>query len=94
VDFRDLPPFASEVRPSEDGTVEVTATENGQVQAGVFWFELHLDDEITLSSGPGGELSHWSQAIQFFDCDHGVEKGDTVLVRVRHTDPRIFFSLD
>ncbi len=94
VDFRDLPPFASEARPGEDGTVEVTVTENGQVQAVAFWFELHLDDEITLSSGPGGELSHWGQAIQFFDCDHGVEKGDTVLVRVRHTDPRIFFSLD
>jgi hypothetical protein len=94
VDFCDLPPFASELRPGEAGTVEVTATEKGKVQAVVFWFDLHLDDEITLSSGPGGELSHWGQAIQFLDCDHVVTNGDKVNVRVRHTDPRIFFSLD
>jgi len=94
VDFRDLPPFASDVRPGEAGTVEVTATENGKIQAVVFWFDLHLDDEITLSSGPGGELSHWGQAIQFLDHDHGVTKEDRVTVRVRYTDPRIFFSLD
>lgn len=71
IDFRDPPDWS---RPQAmDWTA--TASAAGAVQAVVLWFELWLDDEIMLSSGPGGALRHWGQAACWLPADRPVQPG-------------------
>ena len=72
-------------------TVPITAT--GEAYAVVFWFDLHLDEAITVSSGPDGSLSHWDQAVQFMDQSRMVAAGDILPLNMGHTDTRFYFSL-
>ena len=43
--------------------IDIPSTEAGQVDAIVAWFDLHLDEEITLSTGPEDESLCWEQAV-------------------------------
>jgi len=86
-DFRRPPP------PERRRALEVTASAVGEAHAVAYWFELHLDDETTLSTAPGGDLDHWQQAVQFFDQGRNVVPGDLVPLVVGHSNARIFFEL-
>lgn len=84
-DFRHLP----------EGTVvrsrifEITA--DGTAQAVAFWFDLHLDEEITLSTRPDA-TGHWRQAIAFLERDHRVRRNQNIELVVGHTDSNFFFQ--
>lgn len=91
-DFRDPPSTASSSDPHM-APLQITATADGAVDAVAFWFDLALDDEITVSSRPGGELVHWGQAVQFFDDTLMVKKGGTVDLMLVHSDTEICFML-
>ena len=91
-DFRDPPPAAPRSHPHEI-MLDAEAIADGMVHAIAFWFDLHLDDEITLSTRPGGDLSHWNQAVQFFDDDMAVKPGQTVPVKMCYSDLGIRFAL-
>jgi len=84
-DFRRLP---AEER-SQPVTVRVTA--DGAAQAVAFWFDLQLDDAITLSTAPGGDSTHWRQALTFFERDRPLRRGETLQLTVGHTDSHFFF---
>jgi Tfp pilus assembly protein PilF/SAM-dependent methyltransferase len=71
-------------------TIPITAT--GEAYAVVFWFDLHMDDEISISSGPQGTLSHWAQAVQFMDQGRMVTAGEDLDLTMGHTDTRLYFS--
>jgi len=86
-DFRDPPP------PVRSRTIEVPATAAGEVHAVAFWFELQLDDAVSLSTAPGRELDHWRQAVQFFDQGRSAMPGEQLTLTVGHTDTRIYFEL-
>lgn len=91
-DFSNLPPFASAEKPNRtDLTMQVI--QSGELQGIAFWFQLHLDDEITLSSGPGGEMVHWGQAIHFFDHPRPVIKGELVHVQALQSEVLLTFQL-
>jgi tetratricopeptide (TPR) repeat protein len=84
-DFRGL--------PTEERTqsIRIEAIADGTAQAVAFWFDLQLDDVITLSTAPGGDSKHWRQALTFFDRDRPVRRGDTLQLTVGHTDSHFFF---
>jgi tetratricopeptide (TPR) repeat protein len=84
-DFRRLP--AEEAARS----VGLQATADGTVHAVAFWFDLHLNDAITLSTAPGSDSKHWRQAIAFLDRDQAVCRGEMLRLTVGHTDSHFFF---
>ena len=91
-DFRKLPAASTEEDPHRlIKTCEINR--KGTVQGVAFWFELDLDENIHVSSGPDGSLRHWNQALQFFDEDRDVRKKDTVELQVFHSDLRIWFTI-
>lgn len=65
---------------------------SGTAQAVVFWFDLWLDTEIMLSTGPGGALRHWGQAICWLPEDRRVQPGETLAFRVTLADTYIDFG--
>jgi len=84
-DFRRLP---AEERSQ---SVTVRATADGAAQAVAFWFDLQLDDAISLSTAPGGDSTHWRQALTFFERDRPLRRGETLQLTVGHTDSHFFF---
>ena len=67
------------------------ATADGIVHGVAFWFDLQLDDAISLSTAPDGDSKHWRQALTFLDRDHRVRRGETLELTVGHTDSHFFF---
>lgn len=72
--------------------VEFKVTREGKVQAVAFWFELHLDDTLTLSSGLGGRLKHWGQAVCFMKEEIPVTSGDQVPMVAKFLDLNMWFE--
>ncbi len=89
-DFRNLPRPASESNAHRIA-LEEPAIADGVVHAVAFWFDLYLDDDIRISAGPN-ELTHWSQAVQFFDRDMRVKEGEEIRFTMCHSDTRIWFN--
>lgn len=85
VDFKALPIAAPSERP-EVWETEFVAKKSGTAHALVFWFDLWLDEEVMVSSRPGGEVKHWNQAAWFFPEDVHLEMGETIKVKVIRTD--------
>ena len=84
-DFRQLPESAASHRQA------LEIVEDGTAQAIAFWFDLKLDEEITLSTRPGA-ASHWRQAVVVFDRDRPVRRGEHVDLLVGHTDSGFRFD--
>lgn len=68
-------------------------TTAGVAQALVFWFDLWLDDEIMLSTGPGGAMRHWGQAACWLHEDRAVKPGGSLGFTVTLADTYIDFAL-
>lgn len=77
----------------EVDTLEIEAIKDGQIQAIAFWFDLHMDEEDTYSSGPGGELDHWLQAVYFFETPRNVSKGEKTSLKALYSDWMVRFRL-
>jgi len=84
-DFRRLP------REDASRLVAPRVIADGTVHAVAFWFDLHLDATITLSTAPGGGSKHWRQAVAFLDQDHPVRTGEALRLTVGHTDSHFYF---
>lgn len=92
IDFYQLPPAYQDEQPLETRH-EFTIQQDGCLQALVFWFDLKVDDDITVSSRPEGELEHWGQALFCFPQHPDVKIGDKVMVRMLQTDMTVRFRL-
>ncbi len=93
LDFLSLPP-----RPHPDHPhrrqVQIQGITTGEIHALVVWFHLHLDDDITLSTGPGGELRHWRQVSRFFEEEDLIIAPDQpVGLQVEQNDRRFYYNL-
>jgi tetratricopeptide (TPR) repeat protein len=79
--------------PKEDAArlVAPQAIADGIAHAVAFWFDLHLDEAITLSTAPGGDSRHWRQAVTFLDQDRPLQRGETLRLTVGHTDSHFYF---
>lgn len=91
INFYQLPPAASPESPNTTA-ITVTAKESGIIHAVAFWFDLHLDEKLSLSSGPSGEMVHWGQAVYCFPEPRSVEAGETVTLSVEQSEMKIIFS--
>jgi len=77
----------------EVDSIQVEIRQEGQVQAVAFWFDLHMDEDDSYSTGPGGELDHWLQAVYFFEQPKDVSKGDQVAIKALYSDWMVRFRL-
>lgn len=85
IDFYNLPPSTS---PENANTqiIEIDIIEDGRLDSLAFWFDLQLDHELSLSSGPEGEMFHWGQAEFTFSEPKEVKKGDLVRLEVHQSE--------
>ncbi|PFX28724.1 putative protein arginine N-methyltransferase 9 [Stylophora pistillata] len=58
-----------------DLKIEITATHHGQADAVAVWFDLLLDEDITLSTGPKDDSLCWEQAIFPIFASYGDSSG-------------------
>lgn len=91
-DFRNVPSPASESDPHRV-FLETRAIVDGNVHAIAFWFDLYLDDDTVLHTGPDRELNCWGQAVQFFSRDTLVKAGERIALTMCHSDMRIWFAV-
>lgn len=54
----------------QEGALRLEVVEEGELNAVVFWFDLHLDEEATITTAPfgfgnGGEL--WAESVRQLD---------------------------
>jgi len=69
---------------AEERTLRFEANTGGVLHGAVVWMDLELDDEITLSSTPGGEWSHWLPAYYLTERPRRVEAGEEITVIAGH----------
>ena len=85
--------FAFDFRQGSPGerTLElnVPVTEVGRFDAVAFWFSLHLNETISLDTGPFEQDSHWDQAVVVPAKAQSVQRLDTVHLLARHDDTSI-----
>ncbi len=74
--------FQKEVPTSMQKDIKVKVGRNGLCHGVLFWFELHFDSETTLSTLNDSPSNHWKQALQFFDDNFMIKKGDEVTLGV------------
>lgn len=92
IDFYNLPPIAAFDNPNlHPLNIEIKA--DGELHGIVFWFNLHLDEQLSLSSGPDGEMIHWGQAVCCFEEPKKVKVGDIVSLQAEQSEMKIVFKL-
>ncbi len=72
--------------------IPVPVTREGICHAILFWFDMQLDDEISISNRPGS-LTHWEQAVQCLDQGVPVRAGATLTVCAEHDCSTVSFKL-
>lgn len=74
-------------------SIEIRIKHKGFCQAVAFWFELYLWNDIKLSTFHDSFTNHWKQAVQFFEEDYPVSKGDIVNLEVVQDSTGIVFNI-
>ena len=81
--------FRSAVPNAGRRAIGVPIVAAGAVQAVAVWYDLSLDDAITMTTAPGVERNHWKQAIDFLPADIPVAPGDTLTAEARYAATRL-----
>lgn len=80
------------MRPEEKEIV-VPMVADGVLNAAVFWFDLFLDEETTLTTSPfAKEKTDWNQTIQYLPPIK-VKKDDPLPLTLKHDGYKISFEL-
>ncbi|WP_051340176.1 methyltransferase domain-containing protein [Azospirillum halopraeferens] len=79
--------------PGPMGRAVLTAGAAGTVHAVAFWYDLHVDAEITVSTGPDGGCRHWLQAVQFLEAPVTVTAGQALAAEMRYVAGRLTVSV-
>ncbi|MGQ9365296.1 tetratricopeptide repeat protein [Azospirillum sp. ST 5-10] len=85
--------LADPPRPGPVARFAFAATATGTVHAVAFWYDLHVDEEITVSTGPEGECRHWLQAVQFLERPVAAAAGQVLPAELRYVAGRLAVSL-
>jgi hypothetical protein len=83
--------FAGEVIRPARKTLRVPVTRDGACHAVVFWFDMQLDEEISITNEPGS-TTHWEQAVQCLEREAGVRAGEVLEVVAEHDCGSIVFA--
>ncbi len=88
-DFYDIERCALE----NENNLSFEIDREGTCNAIAMWFNLHLDEEIMLSTSPYEDKGPtWQQAVQYIK-EVKVEEGDTLGIQAKHDTYSISFSL-
>ncbi len=66
----------------------------GICHALAFWYDLHLDEDTTISTLAPVGTNHWKQAVHFFPRDYPLTAGDVVQLTVNRTKQGLDFTID
>lgn len=80
--------------PEEGGreiAVEITA--EGTCHGVAFWFDLHMDEEITYRSESRARTNHWKQAMTYLETPIRVRPGDRLTIVARYDNNQISFGV-
>lgn len=91
ISFVNLPKPASEADPNVT-ELSFTVVEDGILHGVAFWFDLYVNSDIVVSSGPGGDMIHWNQAVTFFEEPRAVKAGEEIAIRLMQADSRLWFE--
>jgi type II protein arginine methyltransferase len=83
--------FARELILSSRKTISVPATRAGTCHAVVFWFNMQLDEEISISNEPGS-TTHWEQAVQCLKHEMTVRESNVLQIEAGHDCCSIVFE--
>ena len=72
-------------------TITVRAEREGVGHCIVFWFNMWLDSETSISNEPGS-TTHWEQALQCLDTEVVIRAGETMVVEAEHDCQIIVFN--
>ena len=84
--------FANGTIVPERKTITVPAKRDGMGHCIVFWFDMHLDQAISISNEPGS-IGHWEQAVQCLERDVPIRAGEMIAIEVEHDCSSISFKL-
>lgn len=73
-------------------TISVPVTRDGVGHCVVFWFDMRLDEENSISNEPGS-TTHWEQALQCLPAEAPVWAGETLTIEAEHDCTAISFRL-
>ena len=62
----------------------LTALQDGQINAVMMWFDLHLTQDITFSTQAPHPQDHWRQVCQIIRAPQQLAKGDEVTLKTRY----------
>ena len=74
--------------------IDFTVTYDGQCHGIVFWFEVDLNDHVSISNNPYNPTTHWMQAVQCLLYPVEVTAGQVVSVTAAHDDTSTWFNLN
>ena len=86
--------FQNEITSQAHYNVNLLIRQTGVCHAVAFWFELHLNEEINISTLHDAHSNHWQQALQFFREDFQLPAGNTVLLKVTQNTTGFQFDLE
>jgi type II protein arginine methyltransferase len=71
--------------------INVPFKREGVAHCIVFWFDMQLDDETSISNEPGS-TTHWEQALQCLDREIPARAGETLTIEAEHDCSAITFK--
>lgn len=71
--------------------IEVQALRDGTAHCVIFWFNMQLDAENSISNQPGS-TTHWEQALQCLDNEVSVRAGEAIVIDAEHDCHMIRFQ--
>lgn len=75
--------FAKDTIVPEQKRIIVRANRDGVAQCIIFWFDMHLDEEISISNEPGS-TTHWEQALQCLETELPLRAGESLVIKAEH----------
>lgn len=85
--------FTGTANTGNPAEIQVPVLTSGTCHGVAFWYRLHLDDEISIHTGPDQSHSHWKQMVQLFVPPEKITSGETVKVIASHDRLSIDFRL-
>lgn len=84
--------FANSTIVPERKTITVPAKRDGMGHCIVFWFDMQLDQTISISNEPGS-IGHWEQAVQCLEKDVLIRAGEPIAIEAEHDCSSISFKI-
>lgn len=85
--------FTKKQISAEHKEFDVNVINEGLLNAVVYWFTLHLDDQISIAGGPSNTAIHWKQALRYLYRQYHLERDTKVTFVSHHNLSEIYFEV-